>query len=83
MPMWNVRLGTSMDIERAIQEYVRRSHELFAILSGDPKAVSETDLRILETELHIFQLGLLTLKQKKSLSQPKKAVQPTAPSAQR
>lgn len=51
---------------RFIQEFLRQSNELLEELHRNPR-VTYLDIHLLETQVHIFQLELLKIKQEKHL----------------
>jgi hypothetical protein len=52
---------------RIIQEFLRQSNELLEELHRNPR-VTYLDIHLLETQVHIFQLELLKIKQEKHLN---------------
>jgi hypothetical protein len=51
---------------RSIQEFLRQSNDLLEGLRKNPR-VTYLDIHLLETQVHIFQLELLKIKQEKHL----------------
>ena len=60
---------------RFIQEFLRQSNELLEELHRNPR-VTYLDIHLLETQVHIFQLELLKIKQEKHLDLHERHLKP-------